>query len=235
MKLKINKRALMDALRRTRGLRILAAVLAVVLPVLSLYAMDAYGYGAVYGPVTASSIPMGIPVVGGLILLVFEDAVIHRYHRSRKWEFYWVLPVSRKERFDSTFLAQTINLIWYIVVSEAAQIGGFALLMSWLRMDTEIYWGEHVRRLVMFLIVGLFFLTLISIIRELTHTLLSYAVLLIGTVGLNYVIFSVLPIFVRAFSGNVVVVEGSFLYRFRIIYRLFRGYWRLAEVPQCVA
>ncbi|MBO4324239.1 MAG: hypothetical protein J5845_02400 [Lachnospiraceae bacterium] len=220
MKIRINKRVLKDALRRTRGLRIFSVILAIA----SFAALDLWD-GCWFEPVTTSILPMGAPVIVVLVMLTFEDMAIHRYHRSRKWEFYWALPVSRKERFDATFSAQVINLIIYAVFEEAAQIGlGRFLLWIFGEERTPIYWSEHLHRLRLLLVIGLFFIAFLAIVRELTHTFLSYAALLIGTVGLNYVIFLLLPTYVRAFSSNVVAVEGSFLYRLRLVYRVMQAY-----------
>lgn len=211
-KLPFSKRAYCDAMRRTRIIRIAALVLALPLAFITVSELGG-------GGVTTAQLTMCCSIAGAVLFMLFCDMVIFCFHRKQKWEMFQTLPVAKREWFWTGFVAEVTNLLIYAVISEAA-VAIFALHRKEMRNYIRPVFFPHVQKVLLCMTIGIVFLAVISLIRELTHTSVAFFALLIGSVGGFYVSFALLPLVVRSFSGNIVSIYGSFAFRMRLLYRI---------------
>lgn len=219
MKLPINKRVYRDALRRTRIIRIISLLVGIIMTV---NAVDFPGGDAI---VSTGIVMMATQATGMLAFLLLGEMIIHGYRRKRKWDFFRTLPASKAEWYWTSLLAEMTNMVLYILVTEAAVVIA-SFRMERRSMDNlmpgklRFYPSEHIHRVILLFVIGLVFLAVLSVIRELAHTPASYFVLLLGIVGGYWVILALVPGVVRSFSGNFVSVYMSLFYRMRLFHRL---------------
>lgn len=219
MKLTINKSVYRDSLRRTRMVRIVSLLAGIVIAMSS----TDYPHGDAY--VSTGLAPMGTAAVGMLVFLFAGEIAIHYYRRRRKWDFFRTLPASRAEWYWSSLLAEITNMAIYITVTELTVIP--ASFRAEKRLEgnlmpgkLRVYPPEHIHRWILLFVIGLVFLAVLSVIRELAHTAASYLVLLLGFIGGYWMILSLIPRAVRSYSGNFVSVYASLFYRMRLLHRI---------------
>ena len=212
MKLPISKRVYRDAMRRTRIIRIVALALAVFLSLITVSDLNG-------GAVTTAHVTMALTILGVPVFMLFCDLVIYCFHRKRKWDLFQTLPAKKTEWFWSGLLAEITNLFIYAAVSEIA-VATFALTRKELRGLIRSAFLPHIQKVLLCMTIGIVFLAVFSVIREITHTPVSFFVLLGGTIGGFFAAFALLPQVVRALSGNIVSVQGSFVFRIRLFYRV---------------
>lgn len=212
MKLPISKRVYRDAMRRTRIIRIVALALAVFL---SLITVSDFNGAAV----TTAHVTMALTILGVPVFMLFCELVIYCFHRRRKWDMFRILPASKTEWFWSGLLAEITNLFIYAVVSEIVT-AAFALTRKEMRGLIRPAFLPHIQKVILCMTIGIVFLAVFSVIREITHTPVSFFVLLVGTMGSFFAFFAMLPQVVRSLSGNIVSVQGSFIFRIRLFYRV---------------
>ena len=212
MKLPINKCVFRDAMRRTRIVRLVFTALGLGLAWFTVTDFTMYA-------ITTAHVPMNLTTYGALAFLFLCDIIIYPFHRKRKWDFFQTLPASKKEWFWSGFLAEVVNLFWYVVVTETA-VAVFCSRRWNFRDTTHFLLRPHVQRLVLMMALGIMFLSVVSVIRELTHTTASFLVLFAGAVGGFVATMALLPQAVRAFSGNIVSIHGSVLFRLYLFNRV---------------
>jgi len=220
MKLPFSKRVYFDSLRRTRAVFVLS-LLAGVFASLAI-AHDTLELGAV----STGGVQVYPQLLLMMLFLLFEETVIHSWHRKRKWDMFRTLPASRAEWFWSTFLAEMTTLVFYILVCEVTVVIAGKREKEQTYFGTKTIFFEHLQRAILLFVIGTVFLSVVIVIREMTHSVTTYVILLVGGIGGYWLIWKLIPEVVRSFSGNFVSVEGSFAFRMRLLYRsLYSGEW----------
>ncbi len=221
----ISKRVFLDGLRRTRIVRL------VTIPVAVLFGYIGMTENFINSAAIPQQTPMYMSAIGMLIMLLIGEMTMTGWRRRRRYEFFQTIPASRKEWFWSVFLAETVNLFVYAFLAELSVMILFRKRMSLVlyvyeAQNSEGYSGgpffaDSLHRLALLMIIGIVFVSVISVVRELTHSNLAFLMLLFGTAAGYWISFALVPSAIRSFSGNLVSPRRSLVFRLRIFYRLF--------------
>lgn len=207
MKVSFNKQAYCDLMRRTRLIRIL---LLIAIPLLELLQYKECSLRP------AEMIPDFI--IGALMLaLLFQDLSISRLYRKRKCEVFYALPVRKKDWYGTMFASELSTVLFGLVVLEGTdfvlgQIYGSlkegnrkAFLYGW--------FSGHLYRLLYIFAATMLFMAILNVIRELTHSLLTYLILLAWVEVNLYFLQNVLEFFCHTIGKGFVEYDDWLIYR----------------------
>ncbi len=220
MKLPLNKALLRDAIRRTRLARILFLVLGIGLE-FSVYRMLRSDYFIS---------PVHITVIYAAVLLAVQmitlEVILHAYRFTRKREVFFTLPVGRTEWFYTTTLFKIVNLFVYVTVLELANAVILRLAPFFIRQGSVLNLPAfHFRRAVYLFVIGLVLIGVLSLVREMTHSFVSWGVML-AALGIGY--YLMMPLYeeiVTALSGEFADIGHSLLMRTRLVFRQRAESW----------
>ncbi|MBO4399079.1 MAG: hypothetical protein J5795_02995 [Lachnospiraceae bacterium] len=221
MKKLFSKKVYVDVLRRTRTIRILSVVLSILLCV--CYYDSAHEDAESYMEYI-KRIPFLFyaSFVIGFILIV-QDLCIHRFHRNRRCELFYTLPVSKKQWFWSTALVSITNLGVLVILIQAAEevlirfvyahrLGAQAVN----HIPTPIF-----RQMFLLFAVGLVTYAVIALVREMTHGKAAFFAVLIGTTISFWMGMFLYSFMKELYSDEFGYNPNSWAYRIRLFFRIW--------------
>ena len=179
MKMPFRKAIYRDVFERTRRLRIGFFLFSAVLTVIAYNTAKT----DIYPPYHArlSVWPMILLAVS---FAVFQEIRIHAYHRSKKWEWFYTVPFDKGEWYWTSRAAEVTNLA--ILIFAMSIVEYVACLIMIKKRGLSQIGMPFVRQAFYAFAAGLLFMALLSVIRELTHSVVAFIGLLLMTLAALY-------------------------------------------------
>lgn len=214
MKMPFRKSIYRDVIERTRGLRIGFFLFSVVLTVIA----DNAAKTDIYPPYHArlSVWPMVLLAVS---FAFFQELRVHAYHRKKKWQWFYTIPVDKCEWYWTSRAAEATNLLILIVVMSIEEYIACIIMMK--RLKLSQIGMPFVRQAVYAFAAGLLFMALLSVVRELTHSTVAFVGLLFMTLLTLYVSLEMIEEIAALFTNGFGDLPIYWTTRFCLIERTF--------------
>ena len=217
MKMPFRKSIYRDVIERTRGLRIGFFLFSVVLTVIA----DNAAKTDIYPPYHArlSVWPMVLLAVS---FAFFQELRVHAYHRKKKWQWFYTIPVDKCEWYWTSRAAEATNLLILIVVMSIEEYIACIIMMK--RLKLSQIGMPFVRQAVYAFAAGLLFMALLSVVRELTHSTVAFVGLLFMTLLTLYVSLEMIEEIAALFTNGFGDLPIYWTTRFCLIERTFKEF-----------
>ena len=214
MKVPIKKAIYRDVIERTRGLRIGFLLASAVLTYV------AYRIACEDMPVIArvSVWPIVFLVIA---FAFFQEIRIHAFHRKKKWEWFHTIPFSKEEWYWTSRLAEITNLVIMIVVMTLEECLACFIMMK--KCHCLQIGMPFVRQAFYAFAAGLLFMGLMSVIRELTHSMAAFVGLILMTLAAGYLSLEMVEVFTENFTNGFGDLPLYWPTRFCLTERVFIG------------
>jgi len=180
MKMPFKKSIYRDVFERTRGLRIGFFLFSVALTCLG----NSIAERELYAPEHAR-LPIWPMVLLTVSFAFFQELRVHAYHRKKKWQWFYTVPFNKGEWYWTTRAAEATNLLILIVVMSIEEYIACLILMK--RLKLSQIGMPFIRQAVFAFAAGLLFMALLSMVRELTHSIVAFVGLLFMTLLTLYI------------------------------------------------
>lgn len=180
MKMPFKKTIYRDVFERTRSLRIGFFLFSVALTCLgnSIAERDIY-------PPYHARLPIWLMVLLAVCFAFFQELRVHAYHRKKKWQWFYTIPVDKCEWYWTSRAVEATNLLILIVVMSIEEYIACIIMMK--RLKLSQIGMPFVRQAVYAFAAGILFMALLSVVRELTHSTVAFVGLLFMTLLTLYV------------------------------------------------
>lgn len=220
MKKRFSKKVYVDVLRRTRAIRILSVVLSILLCVCYYDSAheDAENYMEYINRVPflfyASFVIW--------FILIVQDLCIHRFHRNRRCELFYTLPVSKKQWFWSTALVSITNLGVLVILIQAAEEVLIRFVYAHMQQHQMV---NHIstpifRQMFLLFAVGLVTYAVIALVREMTHGKAAFFAVLIGSAASFWMGMFLYSFMKEVYADGFGYNPNSWAYRICLFIRL---------------
>ena len=221
MKKLFSKKVYVDVLRRTGSIRILSVVLSILLCV--CYYDSAHEDAESYMEYI-KRIPFlfyASFVIG--VILIVQDLCIHRFHRNRRCELFYTLPVSKKQWFWSTALVSITNLGVLVILIQAAEEALIRFVYAQ-RFGAQAV--NHIptpifRQMFLLFVIGLVAISVIALVREMTHGKTAFFAVLIGSAASFWMGMFLYSFMKELYSDDFGYNPNSWAYRIRLFFRIW--------------
>lgn len=214
MKMPFKKSIYRDVFERTRSLRIGFFLLSVALTCLgnSIAERDIY-------PPYHARLPIWLMVLLAVSFAFFQEMRVHAYHRKKKWQWFYTIPVDKCEWYWTSRAVEATNLLILIVVMSIEEYIACIIMMK--RLKLSQIGMPFVRQAVYAFAAGLLFMALLSVVRELTHSTVAFVGLLFMTLLTLYVSLEMIEEIAALFTNGFGDLPIYWTTRFCLIERIF--------------